>query len=129
MIKNFKAFSLVEIMIVVAIIALLSAIAIPNAIRARVNSNNTVAQATLKSISTALENYYAINTAYPIDINDLIGDSPPYLSVDYFNGAHNGFTYTPATTNSTYSVTAIPQGANFGAFSYTITTGAVLTKN
>ena len=42
-----KAFTLVEIMVVVAIIALLAAIAIPNLVRAKINSNNSVAKANL----------------------------------------------------------------------------------
>ena len=48
-----KGFTLVEIMIVVAIIALLAAIAIPNLLRARHNANESAALAPLKTLFTS----------------------------------------------------------------------------
>ncbi|HDN86584.1 MAG TPA: type II secretion system protein, partial [Candidatus Omnitrophica bacterium] len=67
-----KGFTLVEIMIVVAIIALLAAIAIPNLLRARITANESAAQANLRTISTALENYAAANNgSYATDESDL----------------------------------------------------------
>lgn len=122
---NDKAFTLVEILVIVGIIAILSAIAIPNVIRARINANETAAKATLKTIANALENYYAVNTEYPTDVNDLMGDVPPYLNKDYFSGIHHGFNFTASTTIATYTVSATPSNTNMGSTTYTITTGAV----
>jgi len=79
-----KAFTLIEIMIVVALIAILSSIAIPSLLRARITSNEAVAQATLKSISNALEMYYNTYNQYPLQTSLLLDNIPPYLNEDYF---------------------------------------------
>ncbi len=120
-------FTLVEIMIVVAIIALLAMIAIPNLMRARVNSNDAVAQANLKTIATAMESYANVNSNYPTTTTALIGIAPPYLGEDFFTGIHDGFSYDATLTSFTYSVVATPAGTNLGSTTYTITTGGVLT--
>ena len=120
-----KGFTLVEVMIVVAIIALLAAIAIPNLIRAKINANDTTAKASLKSVSTALENYYTINNAYPAGTTQLLGAAPPYLTIDYFNGIHNGYTYTATLTSYTYSISAYPASSSLGTTTLTIATGGV----
>ena len=127
--NNRKAFTLVEILIVVAIIALLAAIAIPNLLRAKVNSNQSAAQATLKAIANALETYAISNGVYPTQTTSLIGAAPPYLNKDYFSAPSNGYNFTATITDYGYSVSAVPASSSQGTASYTITTGAVLTTN
>lgn len=129
MLKIKKAFTLVEILIVVAVIALLAAIAIPNLLRARVTGNQSSAQATLKAIANALETYAIANGSYPSQTTSLIGAAPPYLNKDYFAAPFNGYNFAASISDYTYSVTALPVSSSTGTESYTITTGGVLTRN
>lgn len=124
--KDKSAFTLVEVMIVVAIIALLATIAIPNFLRSRIEANDTSAKASLKTIGTALESYYAINSVYPNNASGLVSGTMPYLHKDFFTGTHNGFTYGPTISPHSYTVVATPVSSNFGSSTFTITTGAVL---
>ncbi len=57
-----KGFSLIELLIVVAIILIIAAIAIPNLLRARIAANESSAVASLRTINTAQVTY---SIAYP----------------------------------------------------------------
>ncbi len=57
-----KGFSLIELLIVVAIILIIAAIAIPNLLRARIAANESSAVSSLRSVNTAEVGY---TTSYP----------------------------------------------------------------
>ena len=64
-----QGFTLVEIMIVVAIIALLAAIAIPNVLRGRTTANESAAIGNSRALMSGLEMYRSVNSRYPQDEN------------------------------------------------------------
>lgn len=59
------AFTLIELLIVVAIIAILAAIAVPNFLEAQTRSKVSRAKADLRTIATALEAYHVDHDGYP----------------------------------------------------------------
>jgi type IV pilus assembly protein PilA len=58
-----RGFSMIELLIVVAVILIIAAIAIPNLIRARISANQSSAVASMRSISTAEVQY---QSNYPL---------------------------------------------------------------
>jgi len=62
---NRNAFTLIELLIVVAIIAILAAIAVPNFLEAQTRSKVSRTKADMRTIATGLEVYAVDNNAYP----------------------------------------------------------------
>jgi type IV pilus assembly protein PilA len=62
---NRKGFTLIELMIVIAIIGILAAIAIPQFAAYRAKSYNSAAQSDLRNVKTNLEAFFADYQEYP----------------------------------------------------------------
>jgi type IV pilus assembly protein PilA len=73
-----RGFSLIELMIVIAIILVIAAIAIPNLLRARMSANESSAASAIRSITAAEIAYYSAypTIGYAAAITDL-GYTPP----------------------------------------------------
>ena len=90
-----EGFTLIELMIVVAIIAVIAAIAIPSLLNARKSANETKAIATLRSISTSQEQYKTRFGSYASDIADL--EATGYLDIAFDAYAPIGYAFTTST--------------------------------
>ena len=66
--KSQKGFTLIELMIVIAIIGILAAIAIPQFSAYRVKAYNSAALSDLRNCRTSMEAYFADNQAYPLTL-------------------------------------------------------------
>ena len=78
--KNQKGFTLIELMIVIAIIGILAAIAIPQFSAYRKRAYNSAAQSDLKNFTTAQEAYYVDEATYCSSPSLLVGTYGAYTS-------------------------------------------------
>ncbi len=131
-----KGFTLVEIMIVVAIIVIVIAMVSVNLLRPKVTAVETNAQTTLKTMGTALESYAGENGgiyATGNDLSQLYNPDPKYINKDYVADCTvaspcQGYSYSCQLAMAGYTCTATPDAGYTGARTFQIVTGARLTE-
>lgn len=69
--RNKKGFTLVELVVVIAILGVLAAIAVPRFINALDEAKNATDEANIKALQAAVNLYYLENSAYPSNLSNL----------------------------------------------------------
>ncbi|WP_196138378.1 type IV pilin protein [Aliikangiella sp. G2MR2-5] len=111
--RKVKAFTLIELMIVVAIVAIIAAIGYPSYQTYVVRSKEADATAALMNAAQAMERYKVNNYTYelPSSGTDLSAVFATQVPVD---GGDAYYNLTVASTATTYTITATPTGSMSG---------------
>jgi type IV pilus assembly protein PilE len=104
--RHGRGFTLIELMITVAIVAILAAVAYPSYQNHVVRTHRTAAKACLSELAQFMERYYTSNLTY-------VGASPS-LGCTTDSGLDNRYSFPAPTgsavTRTTYTLTAVPAG-------------------
>jgi type IV pilus assembly protein PilA len=137
-------FSLIELLVVVAVILIIAAIAIPNYVQSKMRANEASAAQSLRNISTAELVYsttYGINFSASLTQLSGTGIAPDQNNAGLIDenlaaGKKSGysFTFTQLTTDAqghtaTYSLTADPQSPNTGQRHFYTDQSCVIRSN
>src|SRR5437870_634737 len=121
--KSSRGFSLLELLIVVAIILIIATIAIPSLLRSRQAAQESSAVAQLRTVNTAQVTYLSSNSGSYGSVPELITQG---LLDGRFAGSVSGYTFTVTATGSDYTASATPTSTNAGRFGYYSTPDAVV---
>jgi type IV pilus assembly protein PilA len=146
--KSSKGFSLIELLIVVAIILIIAAIAIPNLLRSRIAANQASAVGSLRTLNTAEITYsstynvgFTATMTYLAPPTSTTNTNPTSTAAGLIDsvlalGSKSGysFVYSAGAADSTgrintYSFTAVPISSSTGTNYYFTDQSGVIRQN
>lgn len=130
---SLTGFTLVEIMIVLAIVIVLLTIAMPNFLRSRVIANETTALANCRAINNACQLYHINRETYPDSLTGLIepASNPPYIDSTLATGRKQGYEFIYNLVDSghfTLNANPLFLGLLKGRYFYMDETGSIRAK-
>ena len=110
--SRFGGFTLIEVLVTVAVIAILAAVALPNYVDYVTRSKLVEAKTNLSDMRTRLEQYFLDNRAYPTTCATYATGAPPANTI-YLPASIKNFAITCALAPTTYTITATGLGFTF----------------
>jgi len=119
--KSNKGFSLLELLIVVAIILIIATIAIPSLLRSRQAAHEAAAVSTLRTINTAEVTYLSTGNGKFGAMTDLISNT--LIPSNFVPGPVSGYNFSIVlnTGSTDFTITADPASSNDGRYGYYVT--------
>jgi prepilin-type N-terminal cleavage/methylation domain-containing protein len=113
--KKNSGFSLLELLIVVAIILIIATIAIPSLLRSRQAAQESSAVSNIRTVNTAEVTYLSSNGGNYGSIPELITAG---LLDNRFASSVSGYVFAVTASGSDYTANATPTSANAGRYAY-----------
>lgn len=111
--RRSRGFTMVELLVVVTIMLILVAIALPSAQKAKTNAAETAVIREMQTIHQAQLQYYSQFGRYAASLADLgpkrNGQGSGLIPATLASGQKNGYVYTLAGGADTFSVSAVPK--------------------
>ncbi|MFC1674367.1 type II secretion system protein [Candidatus Omnitrophota bacterium] len=129
--RSHSAFTLVEIMIVVGIVAVLITLAMPNILRSRITANEGAALGNIRTINQGCHLYHIQQGSFPQDLNDLVEINPPYIDSALGSGSKQGYDFIYVNPDpDSFTLNANPATALFrqGRYFYIDQNGIIRAK-
>ena len=114
---NAKGFSLLELLVVVAIIGLLTAIAIPQFSSYRAHAVESQMKSDLKNAALAMDSYFAENKVYPTSVAAIVGVG--------FNQTEGVALTIAIPTPASFTITASKPSGTQPSFTFSSVTGNI----
>jgi prepilin-type N-terminal cleavage/methylation domain-containing protein len=118
-------FTLIELMVVCAVIAIIAVIALPSFLQSRIAANQASAISTLRTLVTANEQYKVRFSSYAGSLADL--DAEGYIDPSVGSGVKAGYNFGYVTSGIDFSCSATPVSVNVtGSIYYFVDASGVI---